>query len=147
MTPELKVWLLMLRYKLRRAAPWLYDPIYVLVRRCQGARRPPIDGYEATAGLLDAEGIFMRWGGACPVQGEGVIDGHPVYYRSRGEWWSADFFAPGTDISDELDGEVVFAAEHHDYISYDGGWITADESRRNLVQATKEFRAWRAKAK
>ena len=141
MTPKLQARLWMLRYKLRGRLPWLYEPIYTLIRRLQGARRPPIRGYEATAGELDADGIRMHWGGACPVQGEGEIDGHPVYYRSRGETWTAEFFAPGTDISEDLDGEVVFETYHRDYINYDGGWIAAEETVRNLTQAAQEFRA------
>ena len=139
-------WLWLARHKLRRFVPWLYNPIYAAVRRCQGARRPPIGSYEQTQGTVHTLRIFVSFGGACPVQGEGVIDEHPVYYRSRGETWSMDFYAPGTDIEEDLPSESVFSTWHRDYIDYDGGWITAAESMRNILQATEEFRAWRVKS-
>jgi len=37
------------------------------------------------------EGVSLDWfGGSVPVQGEGTIDGLPLYFRARGAQWSLD---------------------------------------------------------
>ena len=35
-------------------------------------------------------------GGNCPVQAEGLIDGHPFFFRARGAHWSMTVGSPAT---------------------------------------------------
>lgn len=40
---------------------------------------------------IERNGYTLDWlGGSCPVQAEGTIDGHPLYFRARGARWSLD---------------------------------------------------------
>lgn len=44
---------------------------------------------------IERNGYVLDWiGGFCPVQAEGSIDGHPLYFRARGSRWSLTI---GTD--------------------------------------------------
>ena len=111
--------------------------IYVLRRYLQGARRPKCSRYEDTCGSYSAPGIDIQFGGACPVQGDGVIDGRECYYRSRGEGWQFHVAEPGS--------EDVFAPEAWEYsecpyIFPDGGWVDASVSRACIEKAAALFR-------
>lgn len=49
--------------------------------------------------IIERNGYVLDWlGGYCPVQAEGMIDGHPMYFRSRGAQWSLTI---GTDSGKE----------------------------------------------
>jgi hypothetical protein len=38
---------------------------------------------------IERNGYVLAWiGGSCPIQAEGLIDGHPLYFRARGSQWS-----------------------------------------------------------
>lgn len=40
---------------------------------------------------ISRNGYVLNWfGGSCPVQAEGSIDGHPLYFRARGSQWSLE---------------------------------------------------------
>ena len=44
---------------------------------------------------ISRNGYILDWlGGYCPVQAEGSIDGHPMYFRARGSQWSLDIGEP-----------------------------------------------------
>lgn len=46
-----------------------------------------LDALATTAGQAIGEGYEIDFGGACPVQGTGLVDGHEAYYRARGDRW------------------------------------------------------------
>jgi hypothetical protein len=76
-------------------------------------------------------------GGNCPVQAEGIVDGHPFYFRARGEHWSMGI---GGDVVGAPDwyhrepwGDEKFAA----------GWMEEDEARRMIDKAVREWRAFK----
>lgn len=95
-----------------------------------------------TAGEIHDDGIEISFGGACPVQGNGTIDGYVAYYRSRGTGWSLALYPAGTDL-DEYPWpkeEVGYYAEEA-YAFPDGGWLHADESEANIRKAAGILRA------
>lgn len=124
------------RWRIEQRAPWLYAAWRYLC----GARRPFMG--ENTNGLYDAPGAWVSFGGACPVQGTGEVDGCGVYYRSRGESWSVEFY--DCEVSDDLpeDDHLIWEYRRREYVGFAGGWIDHRESRRNLGIAIRAFRAW-----
>jgi hypothetical protein len=88
-----------------------------------------------TQGEIHDDGIAIGWGGACPVQGEGSVDGRVLYYRARGSGWSIDV-AEGSP--EEFDyGQAP-------YIWPDGGWLCASESEHNIRIGVAKWRKWLA---
>lgn len=143
MTTEPKRIPLATRLRVRRimTAWWIREHLprlYTAWRLLCGARRPSKSG--KTDGAFDAPGVSISFGGACPVQGDGEIDDYGVYYRSRGETWSLDVY--DRDVDGDLPGpeHEVWSFSRREYIGYDGGWINADESRRNIGIAVRKFR-------
>lgn len=60
-----------------------------------------------TDGVAAGEGYEVTFGGGCPVQGDGVVDGFPCYYRSRGAGWSFSVYPVGTDTYNDLEATPI----------------------------------------
>jgi hypothetical protein len=90
--------------------------------------------FEEAQGAIHDDGITITWGGACPVQGQGVVDGVGCYYRSRGSGWHMEFG------DGEPCGGSNWSYEETCYIWPDGGWVTAQESERNIRLAVERWR-------
>lgn len=117
---------------------WIGRRIYVVRRYLQGARRVACSAYSDTCGSYDAPGVDITFGGACPVQGEGTVDGRECYYRSRGEGWQFHVAAEGAD--DAL-GDEAWCYSERPYIFPDGGWVDAAVSRACIEKAVAKFRS------
>ena len=118
--------------QLGHAFRWLYESAL-------GARRVKTGPYHETIGVVCENGIDIEFEGACPVRGEGEVDGHPCYYRSRGTGWSFEVYdRDGTTVIWDYCSGVV-------YHFPDGGWVHADVSRENIREAVKRFRKERNK--
>jgi len=104
---------------------------------------PKTGNLAETAGSIGDDGIEIDFGGACPVQGDGTVDGHPCYYRSRGTGWQFAIWEQGV-TQEQIDGPEAAAPiwEYSDdpYAFPDGGWIAASESIDNIRHAVAEFR-------
>jgi hypothetical protein len=87
-------------------------------------------GY-GTDGVFEAEGVHIPFAGACPVQGDGEVDGFGCYYRSRGSGWALEI---------KIGGDEPWTYGEWDYVWPDGGWIHRDESMKNLAKAVQKFR-------
>ncbi len=74
----------------------------------------------------------IPFGGACPVQGEGAVDGHEAYYRARGTGWSLEIMLG--------EGETWNYGENA-YAWPDGGWLHRDESSANIEKGVAMFRS------
>ena len=85
-----------------------------------------------TDGVYQAEGVELRFGGACPVQGDGEVDGRAAYYRARGGGWSLDV---------ELSDNESWTYGGAPYAWPDGGWLHRDESIANIETAVAAFRS------
>lgn len=117
---------------------WFGWKLYLLRRFLQGARPIACRGYEATQGFICEDGIDLTWGGACPVQAEGTVDGRAAYYRSRGEGWSLSIAAPG---SDDVFADDAWDYHEAPYFFPDGGWVATEVSERCIRKAIGLFRA------
>jgi hypothetical protein len=113
--------------------------LYLTRRFIQGARRVETGGYDGTFGLYEAEGVSVAFGGAVPIQGDGEVDGHPCYYRSRGEGWSFEVYARGADVSRELPDPIWEYGERRYFFPF-GGWVTARVSMACIARAVAKFR-------
>lgn len=77
--------------------------------------------------------------GNCPVQADGMIDGHEFYFRARGQRWgiwiatgrALDILDPGNWFYEEAYGTEPFAA----------GWMEESEARAFIEQAAVRWRA------
>lgn len=81
-------------------------------------------------------------GGHCPVQGEGICDGHPWYFRARGERW-AIWFAEreGADPIDVGFDEAGWSTGG-DYGQWpDAGYMPDDVAWSLIEQSIESFRA------
>lgn len=104
---------------------------YLVLRWLQGARRGVTGCASDLSGDVHDDGIEMTFGGGCPVQGQGTIDGLECYYRSRGEGWYVEITMP--------DG-LIWEYGECCYVWPDGGWLHWSESERNIRKAAAEFR-------
>ena len=86
------------------------------------------------------------FGGHCPIQGEGHVDGFPWYYRSRHESMGLVVGEPGSDVVDEKDPSAIFYLELPFYNrGRDGaGWMDSEEVVGFVVRALSAFREERA---
>lgn len=129
-------WYCHVEYSANPAVRWVGRRVYVARRRLQGARSTDIES--DTCGRYDARGISLEFGGACPVQGEGILDGRACYYRSRGEGWQFHVAAEG---SDDVFAADAWTYSERPYIFPDGGWVSADVSRACIAKAVALLRA------
>lgn len=120
-----------------RPVRWLGWSIYKTRRYLQGARSITCSKYDGTCGSVDDDGIDIQFSGACPVQGEGTVDGREVYYRSRGEGWQFHVAAPG---SEDALGDEAWEYTEHPYFFPDGGWVDASVSRACIRKAVAKWR-------
>jgi hypothetical protein len=86
-------------------------------------------------------------GGACPVQGYGVVDGYPWYFRARGSCWSldvavdplADPVGVGWDVYGFSTGGEADEGE-----MFSASWMSFSEAWRHIEQGLLEFQGWNA---
>lgn len=132
------LWHLRVEYARNPLLRWVGQRIYTARRYLQGARRVELAGFGETGGVYLDEGVEIHFGGACPVQGEGTVDGRECYYRSRGEGWQFHVAAPG---SEDVFGDDAWSHSERCYVWPDGGWVSADVSRACIAQGVAAFRA------
>lgn len=83
-------------------------------------------------------------GGNCPVQAEGIIDGLPFYFRSRGERWSFSVASSPdgdpVDVSCGMDdGGFYYAEEYGTGERFSAGYISEDQARDFIAKAAKLY--------
>lgn len=88
-------------------------------------------------------------GGACPLQGDGVVDGLPWYFRARGGSWEFAVAAtPDGDpvaacFSDAPTGSFRADGEAEGDGPYAASWMPHSEAWRHIEASIAEFRASR----
>lgn len=138
----------------QRLPSWLRHPFeYAYDHVFHGARPVKIgvaDPFRQAQGELVDDGIDIQFGGACPVQGDGTVDGRVMYYRSRGSGWELSIAKEGKRMREPLEGffpdspaldEEAWVFAEHPYHWPDGGWVHADVSRECIRRAVAKWRA------
>lgn len=125
-------------------------PLFRLVQRLRGYHRPVVvESPVGSSGTARGPGYLIPFGGLCPVQGWGTVDGHMAYYRSRSAGWSFSVASKsGGDPDDEVEMQAVYESdawsyEERRYIWPDGGYVAASVSAGCIHQAITLWRATR----
>ena len=85
------------------------------------------------------EGVRVEcFGGNCPVQAEGFVDGEAFYFRARGNRWTMDI---GGDPM--MNPEFSAAGDWGDK-PYAAGWMPVETAHALIVKAIDEYRKMRA---
>lgn len=61
------------------------------------------EGYGVSGRRLSGDGWSGDFGGLCPVQGFGAVDGSPFYFRARGSSWELAVAVGGEKNGDAID--------------------------------------------
>jgi hypothetical protein len=79
-------------------------------------------------------------GGACPVEGEGVVDGHAWYFRARGESWAFEVYEQ-PHVHGEEAAKAIFdtGGEHKPWP--EAGWMTNSVAWAHVEASIAAFRA------
>lgn len=105
------------------------------------------------SGRLYGEGWSGDFGGWCPVQGEGEIDGWPFYFRARHRHWALSVAPPD---GDPVDVSCGWACGWHVGALYrpwphilgpndhDAGYMPLRDVSWMMLQSVQAFRSWRA---
>lgn len=132
-----------LQVRVKARAIWLWWKVPMAARRplervwaflFRGARRVLMG---PTSGRVQGDGIFIEFGGMCPVQGDGQVMGREAYYRSRGTGW--ELCIAREDSTDPLADDAWVYFEDR-YFWPDGGYVDASVSVACIERAVK---AWR----
>lgn len=124
-----------LPWSIRRPFEYAYDHV---VHGQRPVKIGKADPFREAQGTLMEDGIEIEFGGACPVQGDGTVDGRTVYYRSRGSGW--EFSVAPIGSTDAL-GANCWEYGETPYHWPDGGWVHADVSRECIRRAVAKWRA------
>jgi hypothetical protein len=127
--------------RLYRAGRWLEGARHVPTGRI---RPDEISGTYWRDGYTTPEDrtnlVRVEFSGACPVQGEGHVFGHPCYYRSRGEGWQ--FHVAATPHGDPL-ADDAWSYSERCYIFPEGGWVRDYVSMSCIARAVDAWLEWR----
>jgi hypothetical protein len=111
--------------------------LYVAERYLRGARPVEMAGFEKTAGEIVEYGLEISWGGACPVHGEGLVDGRACDYRSRGESWSFSVYRGPKSEDMEI---PTWEHAERPYLFPQGGWVAPYISEACIRRAVSLWR-------
>lgn len=106
--------------------------------------RDALDGMD---GVAKAEGYEVAFGGACPVQGYGYIDGHFCYFRARHDEWRVEVFARDSSVDQSNHVEKWCDEGVRPIYTYESeddntGWQKAAASIQQIAEAVDAFRSW-----
>jgi hypothetical protein len=86
----------------------------------------------------EPEIIYTELGGACPVQAEGTINGHPFYFRYRGDEWSLTIAPIGGDPMNCNAADYYRERPNHTGEIF-AGWMEDDEVREIIAACAREW--------
>lgn len=93
---------------------------------------------------LKADGISVLWlSGLCPVQSQGLIDGHPYYWRARGDEWSVQIaHEKSFNVEDAitLDMSKIWVYREEYGVVPDAGYMPFIEALQFIEKAVNKWR-------
>lgn len=98
---------------------------------------------------LEGDGWSGDFGGECPVQGDGEIDGRPFYFRARWSSWELDIAEPGGEplsvTEESMARGVGWRIEENwgDRDQCDASYMELEDVQRCMDRAVALFRASR----
>lgn len=99
-----------------------------------------------THGTYRGPGVELPFGGNCPVQGFGKIDGRVCYFRARDRGWAFEVWKPGFDPEPDdaawFDGHEFYYGNCAEFEPFAGGWIGAGKAKELIEVGVKAYRAW-----
>lgn len=94
------------------------------------------EGPAAQAAFNATGATLTSFGGNCPVQAEGMVDGQTFYFRARGDAWSLDI-----GPEEQWHGFGCWRIER-DYGEWpDAGWMPKHEALGFIVDGIAEYRS------
>ncbi len=91
--------------------------------------------------VLQGEGWVGSFGGFCPVQGEGRVDGLPWFFRARGSRWQfAVALSPDGDPVETLLGGPGFRLDAPCKDGYAAGWLKNSEAAELIREGIEAYR-------
>lgn len=122
----------LLLWLMKPRIPNFWEPVEAISER----QRPissfdwsPVEREVALARARQANVFIDNIGGWCPVQAEGTIDGHPFYFRSRGERWSLEI---------QADQPWSMGARYGTWPQ--AGYMPLDEAVELIIEGARAFR-------
>jgi hypothetical protein len=96
--------------------------------------------------VLEGDGWRGEFGGNCPVQGDGEVDGNPFYFRARNDGWTFSVAAAGVDPVDVFCGYAPGFEAFGDYGEQmgDAGWMPLSDAALAVARAVRGFREARS---
>lgn len=87
---------------------------------------------------MSAQVDFEYFGGNCPVQGEGTINGVPFYFRARGQRWAMSIGEDPIGIScGQQEGWHRSEAWGED--EYAAGWMPRETARDIIFRCADDY--------
>lgn len=87
--------------------------------------------------LEDIGAELTMFGGNCPVQAEGKVDGNYFYFRARGDEWQ--FHVARTN--EEIFSKPIFYKEQEFGTGFDASWMDAETALDFITESIAEYRA------
>jgi hypothetical protein len=79
-------------------------------------------------------GLNGSFGGNCPVQGDGELDGKYWYFRARGAYWSFEVSADEDSVTEWEHGEEYGT-------KFDASWMPDEDVLKCIEKAVGLYRA------
>jgi hypothetical protein len=125
----------------------LTDPALTGLFDALGSAMGELDARDRADRERSGDGWHGRVAGYAPVQGIGVVDGHPWYFRARWDGWSFDVLRPEDASPDgwpELGNPVFVHAERYgDDDDFAASWMPFTDAWRFIERSIEMFRAQR----
>lgn len=102
--------------------------------------------FDDTQGAAIGDGYDVPFGGACPVQGYGQIDGHFCYFRARHDAWRFEVYGKDAGVTKDnftkkwCDEGVRPIFIHHGEAD-NTGWQDSECSVAQIEEAIAAFRS------
>lgn len=92
-----------------------------------------------TDGEFSEDGLVMKFGGACPVQGYGTLDGRIAYFRARHDSWRLEVYEEGAKADESFRLPMEPAEWSYGGDVFNAGWLRPEETIALLRLALSKY--------